>query len=177
MNFDFNKNHFELFGLQPRFQIEQGRLEQAYRDIQTLVHPDRFTHLSDAERRASMQWATHANEAYQTLKKPVSRASYLLRLNGIETFGEISAAMPTDFLVSQMEWREAIMEAKAVRDVAALLHLETKLGKEVNDLRQRLAQMLDEEKNFQAAAEVVRKWRFLEKLQEEIGDALEQLES
>jgi len=55
MTFDFNKNHFELFGLQPRFQIEQGRLEQAYRDIQTLVHPDRFTHLSDAERRASMQ--------------------------------------------------------------------------------------------------------------------------
>ena len=177
MNFDFNKNHFELFGLQPRFQIEQARLEQAYRDIQTLVHPDRFTHLSDAERRVSMQWATHANEAYQTLKKPVSRASYLLHLNGIETFGETSAAMPTDFLVSQMEWREAIMEAKAAHDAAGLLHLETKLGKEVNDFSQRLTQMLDEEKNFQAAAEVVRKWRFLEKLQEEMGDALEQLES
>lgn len=177
MNFDFNKNHFELFGLQARFQIEQARLEQAYRDIQTMVHPDRFTHLSDAERRASMQWATRANEAYQTLKKPVSRASYLLQMNGIEAFGEASAAMPADFLVSQMEWREAIMEAKAVRDTTELLHLETKLGKEVNDLSQRLTRILDEEKNFQAAAETIRKWRFLEKLQEEIGDALEQLES
>ena len=83
--------------------------------------------------------------------------------------------MPADFLVSQMEWREAIMEAKAARDVAGLLHLETKLGKEVGDLSQRLAQMLDEEKNFHDAAEAVRKWRFLEKLQEEIGDALEEL--
>lgn len=177
MNFDFNKNHFELFGLPPRFQIEQARLEQSYRDVQTLVHPDRFAHLSDAERRASMQWATRANEAYQTLKKPVSRASYLLQLNGIESFGETSAAMPADFLVSQMEWREAIMEAKAARDAAGLLHMETKLGKEVSDLSQRLAQMLDEEKNFHDAAKAVRKWRFLEKLQEEIGDALEALET
>jgi len=48
------------------------RLEQAYRDIQSQVHPDKFAHLSDAERRLSMQWATQANEAYQMLRRPPS---------------------------------------------------------------------------------------------------------
>ena len=60
---------------------------RAYRDIQGQVHPDRFAHAGEAERRLSMQWATHANEAYQTLKNPLERAQYLLQLAGHDRAG------------------------------------------------------------------------------------------
>lgn len=176
MDFDFSKNHFELFGLEPAFRLDLARLEQGYRDIQSLVHPDRFVHLSEAERRVSMQWATHANEAYQTLKKPVSRARYLLHLNGIETREETNTAMSPEFLVAQMEWREAVMEAKIAQDADLLFRFETRLQHETAALHDHLARSLDVEKNYAAAAESVRKLKFLEKLQHEIGDAIEALE-
>lgn len=177
MDFDFNKNHFELFGLEPAFRLDLARLEQGYRDIQSLVHPDRFAHLSEAERRVSMQWATHANEAYQTLKKPLSRARYLLHLNGVETREETNTAMQPEFLVAQMEWREAVVEAKTAHDVDSLFRLETRLQHEIAALHEHLARSLDEERNHMSAAESVRKLKFLEKLQHEIGDAIEVLES
>jgi DnaJ-domain-containing protein 1 len=58
------------------------------------VHPDRHAHLPETERRLSMQWATQVNEAYRTLKKPLLRAHYLLRLAGAETDHESNTAMP-----------------------------------------------------------------------------------
>ena len=64
----------------------------------------------------SMQWATQANEAYQTLKNPLSRARYLLHLHGVDIQEESNTAMSAEFLMEQMEWREAIMEAKEAQD-------------------------------------------------------------
>src|SRR4026208_2627969 len=110
-------NHFELFGLVPAFALDVARLDAAYRDIQAKVHPDRFAHAGDAERRASMQMTTRVNEAYRTLKSPVQRAKYLLELNGVDVAFETNTAMPREFLVQQMEIREKLEEA---RDVAAL---------------------------------------------------------
>src|SRR5262245_49100286 len=105
-------SHFELFGLAPAYALDAGRLEQAYRDIQARVHPDRFAHAGDAERRASMQMTTQVNEAYRTLRSPVLRARYLLELNGVDTAFETDTAMPKDFLMQQMELREQLEEAK-----------------------------------------------------------------
>ncbi len=68
---NFQHNHFELFGLPQRFHLEAAQLEQAYRGIQSQVHPDRFVRASDTERRVSMQSATQVNEAYHTLKNPL----------------------------------------------------------------------------------------------------------
>jgi molecular chaperone HscB len=174
---DFSQNHFHLFGLEPGFEIDLGRVEQAYRDIQAQVHPDKFSHATDAEKRLSMQWATHVNEAYQTLKQPIARARYLLSLQGVETQEETNTAMPADFLMEQMEWREAIGEAKDTRDVGELDHLMGKLRKEIHHLEQHLAKQIDAEHDFPAAAETVRKMRFFERLKEDINSALEALEA
>ncbi len=176
MALDFNQNYFELFGLQPRFRLDLAMLESSYRDIQNKVHPDKFAHLSEAERRVSMQWATHVNEAYQILRRPLSRARYLLQLQGVPTREETNTAMPAEFLMTQMEWREAIQDARSARDGDGLLHLESKLGHELQGMEESLARLLDVDKDFRTAAETVRKWRFLEKLQHEIGEALEAIE-
>src|SRR6266850_6077128 len=105
-------SHFELFGLAPAFALDLGRLDAAYRDIQAKVHPDRFAHAGDAERRASMQMTTRVNEAYRTLKSPVQRAKYLLELHGVDVGFETNTAMPREFLMEQMELREQLEEAK-----------------------------------------------------------------
>ena len=102
---DFQQDFFHLFNLPLRYQIDSAALEQSYRTLQAQVHPDKFAHLSEQERRMAMQWATRANEGFQTLRSPLNRARYLLSLQGVDTQEESNTAMPVDFLMQQMEWR------------------------------------------------------------------------
>ena len=100
---DFNADHFALFELPRAFRLESALLDKRYREILALVHPDKFAHASDAERRLSLQWATRINEAYLTLKKPLARGRYLLELLGHPVDEENNTLMPTEFLMEQME--------------------------------------------------------------------------
>ncbi|MFA9216411.1 MAG: Fe-S protein assembly co-chaperone HscB, partial [Sphingomonadaceae bacterium] len=111
------QNHFELFQLPQRFALDTSALDVAYRDVQGRVHPDKFVNATDAEKRVAMQWATRANEAYQTLKNPQKRAQYLCELHGVDLQTESNTAMPMAFLMQQMEWREALGEARAHKDL------------------------------------------------------------
>jgi molecular chaperone HscB len=174
---NFNRNYFELFGLPTRFRIDTTALEQAYRDIQSAVHPDRYAHLPETERRLSMQWATRVNEAYRTLKEPLTRAQYLLSLRGIDIRSESNTAMPQEFLLEQMEWREAVAEAQAADDGAGLEKLHHRLRKGAQDLVGEIERYLDESDDFNAAADAVRRLMFFEKLEHDIDRAFESIES
>jgi molecular chaperone HscB len=176
-NLDFSQNHFELFGVEATYHIDLPRIDQLYREIQAQIHPDKFAHASDAEKRLSIQWTTHVNEAYQILKQPLARARYILKIHGVDTQEETNTAMPADFLMQQMEWREAIMEARGADDIGELDRMAAKLRHEINELHQSLEHLIDSEKNYESAAGAVRKLKFLEKLREEINDAIEQLEA
>ena len=167
------QNHFDLFGLPPSFSIEGEALERSYRDIQSKVHPDRFAHAGDAERRASLQWTTRVNEAYRTLKDPVQRAKHLLELNGVDVAFETNTAMPPDFLAQQMELRETLEDAK---DAAALDALRTDLRTQKQSLQQAIAEAIDGKKDYTVAAGLVRKLQFLDRLDEEIDSAYEEQE-
>ncbi|NWG88158.1 MAG: Fe-S protein assembly co-chaperone HscB [Hydrogenophilaceae bacterium] len=173
---DFNRNHFELFGLKPGFVIDVGALEQAYRNIQTEVHPDRFAHAGEAEKRLSMQWTARVNEAYTTLRRPFERARYLLELQGIQAMDPNNTRMPADFLMQQMEWREALAEAQAGKDFAGLQRLEKEMRSVAEQLQGQLATLLDQRHDYAQAAEVLRKYRFMEKLLAEIDAAYEEIE-
>jgi molecular chaperone HscB len=173
---DFQQDFFSLFNLPARFQIDTASLEQQYRTLQAQVHPDKFAHLSEAERRLSMQWATRVNEGYQVLHDPLQRARYLLTLHGVDTQEESNTAMPADFLMQQMEWREALEEAKQAKDGTALEGLEQRVQHMVRTLHQELARDLDDTHDYAAASGIVRKLKFLEKLAEELGSAFEELD-
>jgi molecular chaperone HscB len=168
-------NHFELMGLPVAFAIDGEMLERAYRDLQSRVHPDRFASASGTEKRLAMQWATRANEAYRTLKDPVGRARYLLLLKGFDTGEETNTSMPADFLMEQMELREAAAAARSERDAPGLEGLRATLEESRKDMVRTLARALDADHNYDAGCSLVRKLRFLEKLDEEIDDALELL--
>jgi len=169
---DFSRNHFELLGLPVGFSVDASRLERGYRDLQSRVHPDRFAAGSEAERRVAMQWATRANEAYRTLRDPLARARYLLQLKGFDTEEESNTSMPADFLMQQMEWREAVAEARAGRDARGLERLGGDLLEARGAMLDQLERALDTGQ-YDAGASLVRKLRFLEKLEEEIDEALE----
>src|SRR5688500_9905594 len=167
------QNHFDLFGLPPKFSIEGEALERSYREIQSRVHPDRVAHAGDAERRASLQWTTRVNEAFQILKNPVGRARHLLELNGVDVAFETNTAMPPEFLMQQMELREALEEAK---DASSLDVLRENLVKEKRVMEKAIAEAIDANKDYAAAAGLVRKLQFLDKLDAEIDSAYERVE-
>lgn len=170
------ENHFALFRMTPRFAIDAAQLDVAYRELQAHVHPDKFAAGSDTEKRVAMQWATRANEAYQTLKSPLKRAIYLCELNGVDLGIESNTAMPPAFLMQQMEWREALEEARGARDLAALEALDAELRSLRKQQLDVIAALL-EQGDYPAAGERVRQLMFVEKFGEEVGRAFEALEA
>lgn len=174
---DFNQDHFSLFGLPRRQAVDELELETRYRDLQTKVHPDKHAHLTDADQRLAMQWATRVNEAYLTLKSPLKRAEYLLRLLGHDPQIEHNTAMPAEFLMHQMELREAVEEARQSGDADALDRMHRQMKREMKTQHEALAHALDEKPDHARAAEIVRQLMFQEKLLHEIDEALETIEA
>src|SRR5688572_14806300 len=166
-------SHFELFGLMPAFALDLERLDAAYRDIQSQVHPDRYAHAGDAERRASMQMTTRVNEAYRTLKNPVLRGKYLLELNGVDVDFETNTAMPREFLMEQMELRERLEQAKQGSDLEMLSR---DLAGSKLELEKQIEAKLDAQE-FVVARDLVRKLMFLERFGEDIDAAHDAIEA
>ena len=169
------QNHFELFGLPARFDVDLAALDAAYREVQGRVHPDRFVNATDAEKRVAMQWATRANEAYQTLKHPQKRAQYLCELNGVDLQTESNTAMPMAFLMQQMEWREELGDARAQKDADALDALDKQVRMERKEMLAEVGKQLDAG-DFPKAAESVRALMFLDKFGDEVQYAYEAIE-
>lgn len=174
---DLQQDFFSLFSLPARFDVDSALLEKNYHALQSKIHPDKFAHLAETERRLAMQRSTFVNEAFQTLRKPLSRARYVLKLHGVDTQEETNTAMPLDFLMQQMEWREALESALAARDLDAIEALASQIQSENRALLHQLATALDVENDYQQAAGLVRKCRFLEKLAEEVAAAFDELDN
>ena len=155
------QNHFALFHLPQQFAVDLTALDQAYRDVQNQVHPDKFARSPDAEKRVAMQWATRANEAYQTLRSPMRRATYLCELHGIDLETESNTTMAPAFLMQQMEWREALDDARAAKDGSALAALDSELASTRREQLDQIGVALDGA-DYRQAALGVRQLMFLE---------------
>jgi molecular chaperone HscB len=173
----FSKDHFALFDLPRRQALNELELEKLYRDVQAQVHPDKHAHLADSDKRLAMQWATKVNEAYITLKNPLKRGTYLLGLVGHDPQVERNTAMPTDFLMRQMELREAVAEARSGSDADALEAMHRQMKKEMAAQHEALTHALDDAHDYVRGAEVVRQLMFQEKLLFEIDEALQAVEA
>ena len=179
---DVTLEYFEIFGFQRQFDIDQGQLSQQYRIIQATVHPDKFANATDAERLASVQTSSLINQAYQTLRDPLDRAKYLLGLYGIDLSVETDTRMDPQFLMQQMELREALENIGSNSDsLSKLLSLGDSLDLQVSNLLEKIAVLLNDpsirEKSSELsqARNLVRQLQFLSKLQSEISDKEEQL--
>ena len=170
------QNHFELFQLPAQFALDMHALDAAYRDVQGKVHPDRFINASRAGKRVAVQWGARANEAEQIRKSPQKGAQYLCEINGVDLQTESNTAMPVSFLMQQMEWREALGDARAGKDADALDALDRQLRGERKALLAQVAAQLDGG-DYVNAAQSVRALMFLDKFGEEVRFAYEAMEA
>ena len=162
-------DHFSLFGLPARFDLDAQALESAWRTVAAQVHPDRFATASPAERRVAMQWAARANEAYRQLRDPLLRARYLCEQAGVDLQTESNTSMDTAFLMQQRTWRAMMDDAR--NDAGVLAELRTELEDARQQMRAALTRLLDEQRDYAAAGLKVREWMFVEKLAQELAQA------
>ena len=171
------QNHFELFGLEPGFELDLQNIAERYRDLQRAMHPDRFANATDQERRLSVQQSAQINEAYQVLKSPLSRARYLLELQGI-TFDDNNTAMDPMFLMEQMELRESLAGVRGQGDpFTALMSLRDTIDAKdkafISSLNEAFAS--GEKPALEGARDTVRKMQFMERLLSEVEELEEEL--
>lgn len=120
--------HFDVFGLSPSPDVDTAALERQHRELSLKLHPDRFAQAEPRERRLSLEQTTALNEAYKTLKDPARRATYLLKLHGVDLEREDAGAqksMPLAFLEEVMELREALDEAMEAKDAERVRRMAT----------------------------------------------------
>lgn len=158
---------FKLFGLPRGFALDRSELDARRRRLQAEVHPDRFAAADSASRRRAMQGAVRVNEAYERLKDPLRRAAYLCELHGAAIRAEDNTAMPTDFLMQQMAWREALEEAQGP---AGFEPVAAELDAYRAAAYRRLATTIDETGDFSSAAEQVRALMFVERFADDVDE-------
>jgi molecular chaperone HscB len=163
-------DYFALFQLKPQFKIDRQALESAYLTVQQKVHPDMHAQASDSDKRVSMQLSALANSAYRTLMNPIQRGLYMCARNGVDPQLETNTAMPAQFLMQQIEWRETLDD---VRDQPSELD---QLYKEVEQTRANLLKevelAIDEANDFELAAKQLRALLFIDKFSVELEDAI-----
>ncbi|GLT15465.1 co-chaperone HscB [Vibrio algivorus] len=165
-------NHFELFGLPNQFELDNNTLSETFRDLQRRFHPDKFASASERDRLMAVQKAAEINDAYQTLKSPISRAEYILALQGIDIRAEQQTMSDPMFLMEQMELREEIeIIAQSNEPESALFDFDSKIQTMYQQQLAQLKKQLESEQ-WDSAADGVRKLKFVNKLRYEI----EQLE-
>jgi molecular chaperone HscB len=165
---------FELFGLDTRFAQDRLALDARWKDLQREAHPDKFTAQGAAAQRVAMQWSVRINEAYQRLKDPLKRAAYLCELHAAPVNAENNTAMPAEFLVQQMSWREDLEEADGADDLYKI-HDEVLSVK--NSTLQKCELFLDQAHDYPAAVAQVRALMFIERFLKDIQSRLDQLDN
>lgn len=171
-------NYFHLFGLTANFTIDIGRLSELYQALQKTVHPDRFAHASSQDQMIAVQKSAMINDAYQTLKKPLKRAEYLLKLRGSQMLSEQASFSDNQFLMRQMELREMLTEVKFSDDANSEIDkINQTLDEEFLILFNSMQSKLDQDTNKanELAYEELRKLKFYQKLHIELERLEEQL--
>lgn len=158
---------FSLFDLPVSFNIDLEVLNQRYREIQKAVHPDHHANSSSNQKLLSIQKASEVNDAYETLKKPLTRAEYMVAEHGFDVRHEQHTIRDNMFLMQQMELREELEEIASATDIESAID---DFYDDVKILITQYTQQFENEFNqqhYETAADAVRKLRFVYKLKEE----------
>jgi len=167
---DLSSSYFDLFGVPLAFEIDAAKLDNRYRELQRVAHPDRFVNATDQERRLAMQQATRINDGYQTLKDPLKRGRYLLELGGFVFSDQHHTTRDPEFLQRQMELREALGGVRSASDPLAVLgDLIARIAADFAALTGELQSHLagGECPEPETAAALLMKMQFFRRLQEE----------
>ena len=169
---NLQSDDFELFGLPARFAQDTAAIDARWKQLQRQAHPDRFADQGQAAQRLAMQWSVRINEAHQRLKNPLKRAAYLCELRGSPIRAHDNTAMPAEFLMQQIQHREALEEADSP---AALQSLADEIQAQKAQLLEQLEASLDQQADAAQAAQQVRALMFVERFAQEIDARIDQI--
>lgn len=124
-------NYFEVFSLPAKLQIDTAALEKQFYVLSRKLHPDRFASRPVAEQEAALAESSQLNDAYRTLKDPVLRTQYLLKLEGVEleeqskaatdaaraTGGQKKQIVPPELLEEVFELNMQLQEMRAAKQM------------------------------------------------------------
>jgi molecular chaperone HscB len=165
LTMNLQSTDFELFQIPQQFAQDRAKLDARWKDLQREAHPDKFSAQGAAAQRIAMQWSVRINEAYQRLKDPVKRATYLCELHQAPINAENNTAMPTAFLMQQMELREELEDAKTADDLDQISLQANRISREQ---LLKVEHLLDQKKDYPEAAQAVRALMFIERFSQDI---------
>ena len=170
---NLKSSDFELFGLAQKFKQDRAAIDTRWKELQKEAHPDKFAALGASAQRIAMQWSVRINEAYRRLKDPLQRAIYLCGLNGAAVSVEDNTAMPADFLMQQIEWREALEDAKSSENLHEIASQSTEFA---HKLLSKIEHEIDIRNDFGLAVEYIRALMFVERFNAEVDMRIDQLQ-
>jgi len=142
-------DYFSFFSLPRKLNLDSIELENIYYALSRKFHPDNFYQATEREKEASLDKTSILNDAYRILKEPVSRAQYLLKLEGEKT-EENQKNVPPEILEEVFELNEWLAELKVANSTGAkkeghleeahsrLEKLKLKFESQVNNFREEL---------------------------------------
>ncbi len=170
---NLQSSDFELFAVPEQFAQDRAVLDDRWKDLQREAHPDKFMAQGAAAQRLAMQWSVRINEAYQRLKDPLKRATYLCERHGAPVNAENNTAMPSAFLMQQMVWREALDDATSIDD---LNEISTQASSAKREALQQCERLLDVQHDYPQAVAQVRAMMFIDKFARDLQDRIDEME-
>lgn len=167
---DMEINYFHLLNLSNKFSLEPQELTRRFRQLQTLVHPDKFSNKTDREQNNSADWSALINRAYKTLSAPIERGQYLLKLQG-EQMPQDNSALNKEFLMEMMELNEEVADAKSSED---LQRLNEDIVQQLNVAVKELS-ISFESKALSEAKSLLVKMKYLQSVQKSIKNKLQKM--
>ncbi|KAL8517591.1 hypothetical protein ACS0TY_015736 [Phlomoides rotata] len=160
---DNSIDYFQIFGLGREYKVEVEELEKKYKDWQKKLHPDLVHSKTPREREYAAEQSARVIDAYRTLTDPLSRAIYLVKLEGVPVDEEERITDP-ELLAEVMELREAVDEAE---DTEALKQIQAQLQDKLlfwaNSFEDACLR-----KNFEHALASIRRMTYYKRTNEEI---------
>jgi molecular chaperone HscB len=127
-------DHFAFFGLPRKLNLDLAGLERTFYELSRKLHPDLYGTADAREQEWSLEQTSKLNDAYRTLKDPIGRTQYLLRLEGVELEEQSKAA--TEKARAAGEMKQQIVPPDLLEDVFELnmqleeLRMQKKMGED-----------------------------------------------
>ena len=138
-------DYFSFFGLPRKLAIDAGDLESRFHQLSWKLHPDNFAGASEFERDLSLERSSQLNDAYRTLREPLSRVEYLLALAGMRKEGQQKQQAPPELLEEVFELNESLDELRGARrsggDPGEMAALRKRLQAAREDFRRKLGEV------------------------------------
>jgi molecular chaperone HscB len=136
-------DYFAFFGLRQKLRIDSADLERRFHQLSWKLHPDNFVRASEKERELSLVLSSELNDAYRTLREPLSRMEYLLAHAGMRKEGARKQQAPPELLEEVFELNESLDELRDARasgdDASHSIGVRAKLEAAATDFESKLA--------------------------------------